>query len=144
MKRYASLLLAAGLLLSAAPPQQREPAGSLDGTWTMVRGEQDGKPLADDVVHAARLTIVGNKHNVKVGEETFVGTHRLDQRRRPKTIDAMDTEGTLKGKTSLGIYELEGDEFTVCFAAPGKDRPTKFTTKSGTGTMLHVWKRQKE
>ena len=56
----------------------------------------------------------------------------------------MDTEGPFKGKTTLGIYKLEGDEFTVCFAPPDKDRPKEFTTKSGTGVLVHVWKRQKK
>ena len=28
-------------------------------------------------------------------------------------------------------------------ALEGKERPTKFTTKKGTGTILHVWKRVK-
>jgi uncharacterized protein (TIGR03067 family) len=46
------------------------------------------------------------------------------------------------GKTCLGIYRLEGDTQHVAFAPPGKPRPTEFTTKSGSATMYHVWKRQ--
>lgn len=56
----------------------------------------------------------------------------------------MDTEGPFKGKTTLGIYKLEGNQFTVCFAPPGKERPTEFSTTSGTGQFIHVWKRQKK
>jgi uncharacterized protein (TIGR03067 family) len=77
-----------------------------------------------------------------VGEDTIVGTHKVDPTKKPKEIDAMDTEGPYKGKTVLGIYKLEKGEFTVCFAPPGKDRPKEFSTKSGTGELLHVWKKK--
>ena len=43
----------------------------------------------------------------------------------------------------LGIYELEGDTFKVCFAAPGKaDRPTEFKSAAGSGHRLLVLKRE--
>jgi uncharacterized protein (TIGR03067 family) len=87
---------------------------------------------------------VGDKHTVKVGEVTIIGTHKLNPSKKPKEIDASDTEGPFKGKTVLGIYKLEKGEFTVCFSPPGMDRPKEFTTNSGTGAMLHVWKRQKK
>ena len=45
-------------------------------------------------------------------------------------------------RITLGIYKYENGEFTVCFAAPGKDRPKEFTTKSGTGEFMHVWKKK--
>ncbi len=41
----------------------------------------------------------------------------------------------------LGIYELEGDRYKVCFAPPGKARPDDFTSKPGTGYILQVWQR---
>jgi len=44
----------------------------------------------------------------------------------------------------LGIYELEGDGYRVCFALVGKPRPSEFTSKSGSGTILQVWEREKE
>jgi len=50
-------------------------------------------------------------------------------------------EGATKGKTQLGIYELDGDKVKFCFAAPGKDRPTEFTADAGSLQTLSVWKR---
>jgi uncharacterized protein (TIGR03067 family) len=79
---------------------------------------------------------------VSVGSDKMVSAHHLDPTTKPKSIDAKATAGPYKDKTLLGIYRLRGDEFTVCFAAPGKERPKNFTTKSGTGTFVHVWKRQ--
>ena len=59
-------------------------------------------------------------------------------------IDCTLSEGANKGKMQLGIYELDGDTVKFCFAAPGKDRPTDFTTKPGDTRVLSVWKKEKE
>ena len=53
-------------------------------------------------------------------------------------VDYAMTEGPTKGKTHLGIYELDGDMVKFCFAAPGEDRPTKFTAKEGSGRTLSI------
>ena len=40
------------------------------------------------------------------------------------------------------IYEFVGeDRYRICFAPPGKYRPTGFATRPGSGHLLHVWKR---
>jgi uncharacterized protein (TIGR03067 family) len=141
--RFAVIVLAMGML-SPATDDAAIDLKNMEGTWILVSGEENGKPISEQTMKASRLEIKGDKHNVKVGDDTFVGTHKIDPSKKPKTIDASDTDGKFKGKTSLGIYEIKGDEFKVCFAAPEKDRPKEFTTKSGTGTMVHVWKRTKK
>ena len=145
MKRHAMLLVTVGLLAGAALGQDAaQELKKLEGAWVMVSGEEKGQKLSDESVKKAKLAMQGDKHTVKVGKDTIIGTHKLDPSKKPKEIDAMDTEGPFKGKAPLGIYKLEGDEFTVCFALPGKDRPKEFTTKSGTGEILHVWKKEKK
>jgi uncharacterized protein (TIGR03067 family) len=130
-----SALLIIGLVATAVPAQGE--LKKLEGTWALVSAEQDGQVVTSDAVQAARLYIAGATHTVQVGKESTNGTHKLDPTAVPKAIDSTD-----QGKILLGIYELRGDEFRVCFAAPGKDRPTEFSTKTGTGHILHVWKRQ--
>jgi uncharacterized protein (TIGR03067 family) len=74
---------------------------------------------------------------------TYRGTFKLDLSKKPKEIDVVFTEGPEKGKTSLGIYELEGDVYKVCIGLTGKKRPTEFISKPGSGHVLEVLKRQK-
>lgn len=147
MRLHALLLLSLGLLIAADAPKEgggKKALKKLEGTFVMVSGEEKGEKIPEEIVKTAKLTIKGNKHTVKIGEVTIVGTHKVDASKKPHEIDGMDTEGPNKGKTTLGIYKLEKGQFTVCFAPSGKDRPTKFTSKSGTGEFVHVWKRQKK
>lgn len=115
-----------------------------EGTWTLVSGEADGKPLPEAEVKSAKLTIVGDAYTVELGAEGVKkGTQKLDATKTPKQIDAKDTSGPTVGENH-GIYEFTADgDFRVCFAAPGKERPTEFTTKPGSGHFMHLWKRAK-
>lgn len=147
MRRFVLLALAVGVLAAwdvSLQAAAKKAKNKIDGTWVMVSGEEDGKPIPEDAVKTAKLVIKGNEHDVTVGSATYKGTHKVDRSKTPHTIDATDEAGPFKGETTLGIFEVKGGEMKVCFAPPGKDRPTEFTTKSGTGTIFHVWKREKE
>jgi len=71
------------------------------------------------------------------------GAFKVDATKKPKTMDMTPSEGRYKDKTLLGIYELDGDTLKICFAEPGKDRPTDFTSKAGSGVVLAIHKREK-
>ena len=142
MRRCAPLVLAAGFLVAADDP--KDELKKLEGTYKMVSSEEKGKKLPDETVKDATLKIAGDKHTAKVGNVTIVGIHKVDPTKKPAEIDASDTEGPFKGMTRLGIYKLEGDLFTFCFPLPGKDRPVQFSTTSGTGHVLVVWKKEKK
>jgi uncharacterized protein (TIGR03067 family) len=116
----------------------------LEGSYTMVSSEEKGVKLPEETVKNATLKMEGDKHTAKVGKVTIIGTHKLNPTKKPAAIDASDTEGPFKGKTRLGIYKLEGGQFTFCFALPGKDRPEQFSTTSGTGHILVVWMKEKK
>ena len=56
----------------------------------------------------------------------------IEVRPEKKTIDAKVTQGSLNGKTMLGIYKVEKGMLHVCWAEIDAKRPTKFvTTKPG-------------
>jgi len=69
--------------------------------------------------------------------------YKLDPAKKPKTIDVLPTDGLDKDKTIEGIYEIKGEELTVCVAKPGSPRPTEFASKAGSGHVLFVLKKAK-
>src|SRR5262249_7224019 len=120
----------------------------LKGTWTPVSAERDGKKLTAEQLMDIKLVYDGaGRASVKKGDQLlFDGAIKIDPTKKPKTLDATQTsEGANKGKTFLGIYELDGDRLTVCSAEPaGKDRPTAFSSEPGSGYFLRVYKREKK
>jgi uncharacterized protein (TIGR03067 family) len=106
------------------------------------------KEIADEHVKKSRMTIKGKSASLLTPHQ-FKGTIRaeltVDPGKSPKHIDWVRKAGPGKGKTMRGIYEfLNEDRYRVCFAAPGKKRPTKFATNPRSGHTLHVWKRVKK
>ncbi len=114
----------------------------LAGEWAMASGEMEGQPLPEAMVKTGKRVVQGNQVTVTMGGQLlFKATITVDVTKSPKTIEFAMTEGFTKGKKQLGIYELDGDTFRSCFASPGKDRPTGFTTRAGDGQTLSLWKR---
>jgi uncharacterized protein (TIGR03067 family) len=70
----------------------------------------------------------------KIVEEVTI---KLDASKDPKVVDST----LAKDRVAAGIYELDGDRFTLCYAKPGKDRPVDFKAKEDSGHSLSVWKR---
>jgi len=136
-------LLAFALLLAGAGRGDEKDTKAFDGTWQAVSMVQDGKEVPKEDVEKVTLTVKGERYTLKTGGEPVEGTHKLDPSKKPRTIDATRSTGPDKGKTMLGIYELTEDTFKVCFAPPGKDRPTEFASKAGSGNRLIVMKRVK-
>jgi len=117
----------------------------LEGAWSMVSGEIDGQPLAEAFRKGARRVAKAGETTVTINGQLFLkAKFTIDPTKKPRTIDYLFIDGPTKGKTQLGIYELDGDTVKFCFAAPGKDRPAEFTTKEGSGRTLSVWKRSQK
>ena len=117
----------------------------LEGEWTMVSGEIDGQTLPEEMRKTAKRVVKDGQTTVTIGGRLFMkAKFAIDPAKKPKTIDYTMTEGPTKGKTQLGIYELEGDTVKFCFAAPDKERPTEFTAGEGSRRTLSVWKRDKK
>ncbi len=123
----------------------KQDLAKLQGEWTMVSGSADGQPMPDDMLKQMKRVCKGDETTTTMGGQLFIKAKiTLDPSKTPKTIDYVMLDGFTKGKTQLGIYEVDGDTFKSCLAAPGAERPTDFTSKPGDRRTLSVWKRQKE
>ena len=116
------------------------------GTWRMSSKEVDGKKLSEEEIKDVIATNDGSgKFSVRRGDKALgEGTVKLDPTKKPKAIDVTFTEGERKGKTVLGIYEIDSDAFRVCVANPGDERPAEFSSRVGSGCILIVFQRAKQ
>jgi uncharacterized protein (TIGR03067 family) len=115
----------------------------IQGTWKFVSQEMDGKPVPKEELATQTITFAGDKWTVRRdGKVIQAGTHHFDPAKKPGQVDAAVTEGEDKDSTMLGIFEMKGDSFHVCFDSKGKNRPTDFTSKAGR--MTAVVERQKK
>jgi uncharacterized protein (TIGR03067 family) len=146
MRGYALLVLAAGLS-SAAGDGKKEPLdmdyAKLEGTWRVVSLEVEGMKIPEETIKESRLIIKGKEFTMKEKIATYRGNFIIDPSKKPKTIDMKFTEGPEKGNTSLGIYELEGDDLKLCLTITAKDRPSQLAAKPKSGHGFEVLKREK-
>jgi len=142
MKKIFAILFMACILVAADTAKVDE---KLNGSYVGGGGETNGKPFNKEDLKDFKLVIKGSQYTLNSGTgESVQGIQTVDITKSPKNIDATDGSGRNKGKTILGIYEINGDEFKVSFSMPGKPRPTKFTTeKDESGQWVHIWKRVK-
>ena len=154
MRTYGLAVLAivsliAGVSVRAADGDAKEVAVTKDleafkGSWRLISREVDGKKFSEEEIKDRIVTHDGlGKFSARGGDKPVAeGTLKLDPTKKPKTIDVAITEGERKGKTLLGIYEIEGDTFRVCHARPGGERPADFSAEVGSGRTLIVFKRK--
>ena len=138
------LVTAGGIgLLSAA---QKEGADKTElekfqGKWVPVSTTIDGKALDEDEIKHRSLVFKGEKMTLLYKDkERGTASLKIDPSKSPAQIDTTGEDGPRKGETLKGIYKIDGDTLTICV---GKDRPTEFASKPGSGTQLFVHKRAK-
>jgi uncharacterized protein (TIGR03067 family) len=146
MIKFVVLLILAIALLNAVEARGddkgKDDLDKLAGAWRCVSGVNNGKPLPEDVVKQLRLTLTKDRYKTEKGKQVlFDGIYKIDAGRQPKHIDITAPEGEQAGKTSKGIYALEGDTLKMCYA--DKERPKEFESTPGSQTTLVVWKRIK-
>jgi uncharacterized protein (TIGR03067 family) len=136
-------LAAAALLLTglAVAGDTKEDLKKLEGTW---KGEFEGKKF-EMKMEKDKFTVTFSFGDNDI---VFKGKIKIDPSKKPKEIDLTVEEGKdFQGKTSQGIYEVDGDSLKWCANEPGMDtRPKAFPDKegeTGEGGMYLVLKKSK-
>jgi uncharacterized protein (TIGR03067 family) len=146
MKRVIMLLLFFGSPTAIAGADTDPSAKDLEaiqGDWGIAEYVVDGIKSEDDNAQSLFRTIKGNHYTVFLFDKPLgSGTIKLDATQKPKHIDSIPDK--MPGKPFLGIYEIDGNRVKVCYAPPGKDRPTEFVSKKDSGNTFMIWEREKK
>lgn len=110
----------------------------LQGVWNVIALEADGQTMPATAFNSSTIVIKGNAFTSKGMGTTYKGTIALDQTTKPKSFDLAFSAGPEKGNRNLGIYKLAADQWTICLATRGDQRPRKFATTPGTGLALET------
>jgi uncharacterized protein (TIGR03067 family) len=113
----------------------------LDGVWTCESATVNGRKLDESVTASLKLALNGTQYTTKRGDEVlFDSTYSVDTDKNPPHIDMVGI-GELSGKIGEGIYQVDGDRLTMCYAMPGNPRPLEFESNEGSNAQLMVWRR---
>ena len=121
---------------------------SLEGGWTLVGLEKDGKKIAEEDVaklpaEVRKIRATGDKLIATKGGKDDPLSYKLDGTKSPGEIDMTETGDDGKPKKSLGIYKLEGGVLTICAVESDKpaDRPKEFKSTAENKAMIMVLKK---
>jgi uncharacterized protein (TIGR03067 family) len=137
--RLAAPLLGALLVLSAglrADDKADKADVKLDGTYTVVAGENDGKAVPPEKIKGSVVLISGNKitGTDKDRKEFFAATYTLDTSKTPWVIKMKSTAP--KEAEATGLLKKEGDTVTIVYSLPGAKAPTEFKTAEGQNMFV--------
>jgi len=101
--------------------------GQLEGAWVPIAASVGDSRLDVQelrvrylLLEASRYCIVDSSNRVVDG-----GEYRVNAERIPAALDLVGCTGPGAGHTLRAIFELEGDELTVCYDLEGGERPAK-------------------
>ena len=115
----------------------------LSGTWQVASSQNEGKDQTERA-KGYRYVVEGQlmklqdrqgkpipRPDGKPDERSFL----INVQTNPKTID-MTIQVRSNAYLSLGIYRLQENELTLCWAEPGLPRPTEFVSKQGVTLIV--------
>jgi uncharacterized protein (TIGR03067 family) len=130
---------------AADDDQVKKDLKAFEGTWEYVSQTADGKETDKEALKGIRLTVTADGKWVLKKDDTVIleGMGKLDPSKKPKAADwTVTTEGDLKGKVALGIYDVDKDTWKHCFSFD--TRPEAFASKEGSKITNAVLKRVKK
>jgi uncharacterized protein (TIGR03067 family) len=98
---------------------------ALEGAWTPIAASVADQSLAVADLRVRYLLMSAGGYRIVDTSNRVVesGRYHADPCCSPPTIDIVGDTGPHAGRTMLAIYELRGDELTVCYDLERQERP---------------------
>lgn len=132
MNRVLGLGVLAVLSLAACAPRP-----SLAGEWAPASAELGGQDFPVATFQGANLKLTANTYDF-AGDK---GTYAVLPGSRPAPMDIRGQEGPNAGRTIQAIYQLSGDQLTICYQLGTGERPAEFKTPKGSQVLLVHYRR---
>jgi uncharacterized protein (TIGR03067 family) len=135
-KLILSALLAGSVALAATAVADDKGGSKLDGGYTIVSGEGNGKAVPAEKIQGGTVRFAGNRitGTDKDKKDFFAASYTLDQTKTPWVIKMTSTAP--KTAETTGLVKKEGDTITLIYALPGGPTPTEFKTKEGQNMFM--------
>ncbi len=104
---------------------------ALEGAWVPIAASVARTSLAVEELRVRYLILSGEAYRIVDRSNRVVdgGRYRIDEDRSPHAMDIMGDTGPNAGRTMLAVYELRGDELTVCYDLERPERPANLNPK---------------
>ncbi|MBX9623871.1 MAG: hypothetical protein K2X82_08645 [Gemmataceae bacterium] len=137
MTRYAVLVVGLAVLVAAGGRAQDSKMTMPEGTYTLVKGMQDGKPV-DDMAKKAKYMFDGKKITIDAGKEKFVIEYKMAAGAKDgdkmMPIDMVMVKAPKKDEENskaYGILAAKGDTVMLAYSLDKDARPKDFDGKKG-------------
>ena len=138
------------VVYATEPDPLKQDKEKLQGTWTAVTVERDGKQLPAEDAKKVKVVIEGDKLTIRGAkdgkDEQF--TYRLSREKKsPNWIDLRPAGREKAGERTpekyfLGIYSIDGDTLKLQWQTGHQERVASFEAKRTPDTVLLVLKRE--
>ena len=101
------------------------PGHQLEGAWVPIAASVAGSRVTVDELRVRYLLLEAGGYSIIDRSNHVVdgGCYRVNEELTPATLDIVGRSGPHAGHTMRAIYELRGDELTVCYDLEGGERP---------------------
>ena len=130
IRRFLPGLLVA--LALAACSSTRPTGPTLAGKWAPLSAELGGQALPVAKFGEATLRLTKDTYEF-AGDN---GTYAVLSTSPPAKMDIRGREGPNAGRTIQAIYELAGEQLTVCYQLGSGERPSEFKSAKGSQVLL--------
>jgi uncharacterized protein (TIGR03067 family) len=101
------------------------PRQQLEGAWVPIAASVAGSRVAVDELRVRYLLLEAGGYSIIDRSNQVVdgGRYLVNEALTPATMDIIGRSGPHAGRTMRAIYELHGDELTVCYDLEDRQRP---------------------